>query len=464
MRGKQIAKLILGMVLLAALAGLAGLAVLRAKDGPDVLAEADLKDGRILRIEALTYGKEHQIGDESALFTRLRPWLPGSLRDFLSPRVPRSAISREAPGLVVWVHAIDPVSGTNVDCQGVRMEFVSDQGDLFGAEDLYWSGFNKFWRVGHAFDAFPRDEKSLKLRLTSWKSEESVELELINPWHTRGKDWTGEPLPARETVEDYEIVLAGLKAISTEEKYYETPSAYLAPELELWHHGERATNGWTEEWEAEDPFGNRGQKLGLHQPVLKYSITYHPSATNLEAAVVLTNTPYFPVNLQSNIWWNIPALADICSLVILGVFPPGMHIFSEGEYLTNPPVSLAPVQGGAPSGWVSTTRQATPLRREVYGGHYTDVPTLYVQVLGGPLTERIGMRLRDESGGTWLAQPEEQSSPVEILAFLLHVPEGVQFLSAELVLLPAVEAEFLVATGVDDHAPAESEVQPDESL
>ena len=78
--------------------------------------------------------------------------------------------------------------------------------------------------------------------------------------------------------------------------------------------------------------------------------------------------------------------------------------------------------------------------------------------------EIIGMRLRDQSGGAWLAEPEEQSSPVEILAFLLHVPEGVQFLSAELVLLPAVEAEFLVATGVDDHAPAESEAQPDESL
>src|SRR5690606_16167725 len=124
-------------------------------------------------------------------------------------------------------------------------------------------------------------------------------------------------------VDDYEIVLAGLNPASAEEKYYVTPSAWLEPQLELWHDGRQETNGWSHQWVAEDPFGNRGQKLGLHQPVLKYSVTFQPSATNLEAAVLLTNSPLFALDLQTITWWEIPAQAGIHSLVMLGVFPPG---------------------------------------------------------------------------------------------------------------------------------------------
>jgi hypothetical protein len=133
------------------------------------LTQLKLADGRILQIEGVTYGTTHRMGHRSILVDRFGPWLPRQLRDRLSPKLPQNTIQLERAGLVVWVNAMDPVTGTNVDCQGIRPEFVDRHGDLFGAETSSWFGGQTFWRVGHVFYSYPRSEEQLTFRVTPWR-------------------------------------------------------------------------------------------------------------------------------------------------------------------------------------------------------------------------------------------------------------------------------------------------------
>src|SRR5215475_3984057 len=81
-------------------------------------------DGRIFQIEGVTYGKKHSIGEPALLYEHFRSWLPGGLRKWLEPKHPKSTITTDRPSLVVWVNALDPKGRTNIDCQGVRAQFV----------------------------------------------------------------------------------------------------------------------------------------------------------------------------------------------------------------------------------------------------------------------------------------------------------------------------------------------------
>ena len=93
-----------------------------------------LADGRIFQVEGVSYGKKHSIGEPALIYEHFRPWLPKRLRQWLEPKHPKSTITTERPALVVWVNALDPKGGTNIDCQGVRVEFVDSHGQVFGAE------------------------------------------------------------------------------------------------------------------------------------------------------------------------------------------------------------------------------------------------------------------------------------------------------------------------------------------
>src|SRR5437870_927604 len=97
-----------------------------------------LADGRILQIEGITYGTKHRIGKSSMFFDRLSPWLPAKIRQWSQPKAAESKFELQHPALVVWVNAIDPNTGTNVDCQMIRTEFVDKHEDLFAEDTSSW--------------------------------------------------------------------------------------------------------------------------------------------------------------------------------------------------------------------------------------------------------------------------------------------------------------------------------------
>ena len=406
------------------------------------LAEDDLGDGRIFKVEAVTFAKIHQVGIGSPILEKFGRYMPDPLREFLAPKTPRSTISREEPSLVIWLNAVDSTFRTNVDCQGIRMEIKGADGTIYGESQPNWFGFgpefNNFRRAGHLFRVFPRDEKTLHATIVTWRATNSLEFVLPNPGYSTPVNWTGKQLPLTNRVGAYEIVLHELTAQMHNGR---TKVPYWRPEFELRRDGERV-DGWDLEWIAEDAWGNRDQRVGVNKSPLKFFATYYPSGTNMGAAVLITNTP--AASLASTNWWNISAMVGTNRAELIGLFPPGTHTFSEGEYLTNPPTKLGPVRGGSASGWVSQTR-STPLRTSMLHGHYTDVPVIYMRVTDPQSADRIAIRIRDVEGGEYsLAESESQGYRGNILAFL--VKTKADRIVAELVHLPPVKADFLVET------------------
>jgi hypothetical protein len=438
--------LLLGSVFVVC-AGVLLIVMLRVSGDHTPLASAQLADGRIFQIEGTTFGTNHVMGSRSLIVDRFGPWLPAKVTRFLSPTRPQNSINLEQPALVVWVNAIDPATGKQIDCQGVRVEFEDEHGDVFGSTTSHWFGGNSFWRVGHVFKAFPRGQRDLKFRVTPWRTNQVSEVTFPNPRPTRPAPWTGQALPQQRSAGDFTIRLTRLIAATNggPQRFWATASRFWEPVWELRHRGQPA-NGWdAPEWFAEDPTGNHGKHLGTHQPVLRFTATFYPAATNVERTFLLTNCPAVArESLSSNAWWDLQAE----EITILGILPPGTHHFSDGVYQSNPPPAqrMGPVGGGAPSGWVGRSERVSPAQTKFWHGHYTPMPTLYVRAPSVKSGERLAVRLRDEQERLWVAKPEPQGAPGAIYPFLIDLPPEVKTVIAEVLLLKPVQASFDVDT------------------
>lgn len=427
-----------------------GLWALRAPDPDKPLARVQLSDGRLLQIEGVSYGTNHVIGKHSAVVERFSPWLPAKVREFVTPKVPRSEIDLDRPKLVVWVNALDPKTGQQVDCQGIRVEFKDEHGDLFGEENRHWFGHQAYWRVGHEFQAFPRQPREWTLQITPWRSNQTTEVKLANPFRaTASAAWSTKPLPQSLRVGDLDIVLASLarRTNGAPGKYWETATRYWEPNWELRRRGPRVTDWEDPEWFAEDGTGNRGQFLGLHAPALRFTARFFPRATNTTATVVLTNGPMTSLaDKSATNWWNVATRHGSNAIQILGLFPAGIHIFSDGVLQTNPPVAMGPTMGGAPSGWVGSSRRLTPSRVQFWNGHYSPGFVVFAHSDSLPSRQRLAIRLRDNHGRNWAAKPEPEGAVHGIHPFLVEVPADVTAITAELIVLTPVEATFTVET------------------
>lgn len=359
-------------------------------------------------------------------------------------------MSTGADALVVWVNAVDSLSRTNVDCQGIRVEFEDRHGDVWGEGTASWGGFdNRFWRVGHVFEAYPRSETELKLRIVPWRTNAPVSVTFSNPNVGIGANWVSEALPARQKIGMMEIVLNGL-AVRTNggpSRRWETASRYWLPEWRILSDGEPAS-GWREpEWTASDPFGNRGQALGIRQSVLKYFATFRPEVTNLAATERITPLPASPCSREATntIWFQTNSVADK-PIIAIGLMTATMTHFTDGKYDPNPPSRMGPTSGGAPTGWTATSRRISPTRVQTVRGHYADRPVIYLQCEDREIAGRLGVRLRDDQDRIW-PTTREGNGP-GIIPFMLDVPPEVKRVVPEIVLLNSIEAEFTIETPV----------------
>lgn len=439
-------RLLLAALVLCAAIIVAAILWLRTLREPPPLKLA-LADGRILQIEAVTFGTNHQVGRKSILLKRFGPWLPPLLRDYLAPKIPPAEIRCEKPGLVVWVNAIHAGSGTNVDCQRIRLEFVDEHGDLFGAETSLWSSSDKFWHQGHLFTVYPRDQSRLRLNVTPWATNVTSSIEVRNPQIHPIAQWTGQPLPQTNSVADLQVILKELvvRTNGGPKKTWQTPALFREPVFEF-HQGDAPVQGWdAPRWIAEDPSGNYGKILGFHQPVIKYTASFYPTATNFQTTTLLARLPAVATgSFTSNTTWNARFPLGQTNIVVFGIFPAGVNVFSDGLPAPNP--GMAPVAGGAPSGWTVQSRQINPLKMQEWHAHYTPVPTLYVRFPKLPGETRFGLRLGDEQGRWWLAKPEPQGQADNIRAYLIELPPDVTTITPEVVQLNPVTTEFIVST------------------
>jgi hypothetical protein len=333
------------------------------------------------------------------------------------------------------------------------VEFEDEAGDLWGQKTSNWHAFdhNRFIRIGHSFAAYPRSAKELTLRITPWRSTNTVTVRLRNPRVTRPETWTGQPAPLNRLTNGLEIVLEKLNARTNgaPDEPWVTHSRSWEPSWKLLSDGAEI-HGWQPpEWIAADPLGNQGQFLGLHQPVLRYAVKFHPEVTNELATEIVASLPTVSLaaGATNTLWFRTNSLQGI-EVAIIGLMITPMNFFTEGVYEPVAPVPIGPTQGGAPTGWVSSGRRLSPVKHVMYRGHYADRPVIYLQCRDAALAGNLGVRLRDDQDRLWPTTRESQGNPDGILPFMLDVPPEVTSVTPEIVWLNRVEAEFTVRTPV----------------
>jgi hypothetical protein len=406
-----------------------------------------LSDGRLFRIEAVTFGTNHVVGWGDGWLVPLRKILPSAAVQFLTPTRGQSRQATDYPTLVVWVHARD-ASGKYVDCQGVRASFVDDLGDVYPANSYAHGAFSKgFNRQAYLFHVFPRGSAQLKLQLSPWRSEKTSTLVIANPCkRTPVAVWTPETLPATRRVEEVEFRLASL-AVQTNggsQREWEPLSLHWQPVFSLSAGGEPATNWTTPEWEGEDATGNRGQTLGLHEPMLKFIATTYPKpeAVTDEARrwrLPVVNLPTAPQGFQ----WHTNRVLRDASVTVIGLFPPGAYTFSQGQ-LTNPP---SPMWG---NGWVGLSQQVAPGRWRKWDTFGTTNYTAFLRWPVGKAEQRLAVGLRDRQGRVSWTQCRRSEGAGGVFALVFDTPlEAAQEVGLEVVLLEPLHAEFVVRPGVE---------------
>lgn len=442
------------MVLLGVLVlGLGVAAVARFQTSLATKTAADtipLWNGQQLRIEAVTFGTNGVLGPRNHAGDIFGRWLPHSVVDWLSPTVGQTRWSTEVPQLTVWLNGFDPATGRFVDCQRFRVELVDESGDIFPSEEKSWHGFPKFSRVGHGFSAFPRRSERLQLRITPYSTNTPYTVIIPNPGRVQQTPaWPSTPPPQSVNDDGIEIHLADLvrKTNGAPDRFWESPSVHWWPQI-LLRADQKPTTGWLDpEWWAEDPTGNRGRTLGLHEPIQRFHIQAFPSVTNAILDRLAVTLPTVSLNALGNgMFWDRTATTGPVVFDAVGLLPPGMHLFTGGKYTTNPPPGGPPtaVGGGAPSGWVGVSAQSSPKRVQIWDGHYTPVPTLYLRAPTIPGDDRMGVRIRDERGRLWTAEPEEQGRRQNVRPFLLKLPPDVRVITPEVVFIRPRTATFTV--------------------
>jgi hypothetical protein len=282
----------------------------------------------------------------------------------------------------------------------------------------------------------------LKLQLSPWRSEKTSTLVIANPCRqTPVAAWTPEALPATRRVEEVEFRLASLVVQTNggSRRGWEPLSLHWQPVFRLNAGGEPATNWTTPEWEAEDATGNRGQTLGLHEPILKFIATTYPQpeAITDEARrwrLPVVNLPTSPRGVQ---WHTNHVLRD-ASITVIGLFPPGAYTFSQGQ-LTNPP---SPVRG---NGWVGMSQQVAPGRWRKWATYGTTNYTAFLRWPVGKAEQRLAVGLRDRQGRVNWTQCSRSDGADGVLALAFDTSlEAAQEVGLEVVLLEPLHAEFVV--------------------
>ena len=199
--------------------------------------EKHLADGSIVRVEKVAFGKQEHIAI-GGRFARWRQWLPPFLQKLISKKLAPapgsgnwnyvSTMHTNEKALYVYISRRDGKTGKYqnvgldsavlVDEHGCVIDETQSGGynDTLGSATSRAPGTLTSDLVWLRFEAFPRREKSFRVRLfqrngTSSSPKELCEFVIANPAPAPAKsDWVAEPLPVTRTVGGASFTLASV--------------------------------------------------------------------------------------------------------------------------------------------------------------------------------------------------------------------------------------------------------------
>ena len=99
---------------------------------------------------------------------------------------------------------------------------------------------------------------------------------------------------------------------------------FWEPVFEVTQDGHVFENWQQPDWEAEDLTGNRGHRLGLHTPALKFIISTWPRPETVVDPTNRWRLPFFRVPTNApGIQWNMTRRLGEVAVTLVGLRPPG---------------------------------------------------------------------------------------------------------------------------------------------
>ncbi len=245
-----------------------------------------MPDGKVLRIEGVTWGKTHRLDFE---YQPIGPW------GFWDRRRQPITHGLGIDQLTVWMTCHDARTGRSVDfdwwSESVAVDAHGDE--IPDNNPQFWqmgprgtgagggsrpfhadrTGYDS-WLVFSSFPAFRTDQGRFKLQLKNLAGDVATTIELTHPSPPVAQTWRAEELPATKTSGDLAVTLKSLRADfhwntsnGVKKKYW-----YYSPETTVSVNGQPAADWYVSLMETTDPLGNNqnyGQSLSIREPTWK---------------------------------------------------------------------------------------------------------------------------------------------------------------------------------------------------
>jgi len=187
--------------------------------------EVTFADGTILKIEAVTVGKDHSFASHP-LREKLRSWLPKPCRPWLGKSTFSAKMETAPDSIVIWISQSDPTrpnalfpgseSHYIIDCHGCRFESRNRTINKAAAGCV----------KAVTFEGFPRGDETFDYFIAVGSRNTPTRFRITNPVKIAPMQWTPQELPITRTNGDLVAQLRALNSISF-------PQAPFDPDIRL---------------------------------------------------------------------------------------------------------------------------------------------------------------------------------------------------------------------------------------
>lgn len=339
-------------------------------------------DGSVITIRGVVAGT-NEFTFEPRNNQNISRLLPTFVRRFWRFGGFQSAERPDSPlSLGIYMTRENPTNGLYMDVSQRQVEVVDAAGNVFKEVPAFTSGSGL---IGFSLHAFPRREKSFRLRLHGDHNSEVAEFVIPNPFpSTNYPTWTPEAYPITKTNENVKATLLGIPTVDFNRGRTCNPDYQIESEDPTWTTREHINQWFT------DATGNKGQYLSPTESAWKFHLqVFRPDNAQFPTNVTWT-LPLISVPGDLSIS-NLQASNTVCGIPIwVPVFCGGgiLNISNYFGYSMHGPVSRAGTFG------TSWTTQSGYILEEFGSAH----PFVVVETGELPESAEIIVRFRDGEG------------------------------------------------------------------